>query len=113
MGDPKYGDLVARINTFNNLYAKAISGGVATVSGQEHARDMLSPNMPRDVMKAKIRVMMQEMQFELKSPGQVREKMKMRPLDQIPKEDVIPDDDIFGQGGGGGGGGGADPLGIR
>jgi hypothetical protein len=119
-GDPKYQDLVGRINTFNNLYARAISGGQSTVSGQTHAREMLSPNMPRDAMKAQIRVMMQEMQIEKQAPGKVRDKMKMRPLDQIPKEDVIPDDDIFGQGGGGtagvggqAGGGGNDPLGIR
>jgi hypothetical protein len=119
-GDPKYQDMVARINTFNNLYARAISGGVSTVSGQTHAREMLSPNMPRDAMKAQIRAMMQEMQIEKQAPGKVRDKMKMRPLDQIPKEDVIPDDDIFGQSGGGtagaggqAGGGGNDPLGIR
>jgi hypothetical protein len=112
-GDPKYQDMVARVNTFNNLYARAISGGVSTVSGQTHAREMLSPNMPRDAMKAQIRAMMQEMQIEKQAPGKVREKMKMRPLDQISKEDVIPDDDIFGQGGGGNAGGGGDASGGK
>jgi|SRR5580658_180391 hypothetical protein len=78
MGDPAWAKHVASTNTVINLYARAIGGGQMTVSAAEHAREMLNPTMPPAAYNATIQTMKQEIDLELKAPGQTMKQLLER-----------------------------------
>lgn len=73
---PELARFVAANNSLVNVYSRAVSGGTATVSGSEHAREMLSTAMSPQAYRAVVEQLQAEMLAALKSPGQVREQLK-------------------------------------
>jgi hypothetical protein len=74
--DPKQLSLNAATNSFINAYDAAVTGASGgTVSGKEHAHEMLNTVQSKEGYKAVMDVLDKEMEAALKSPGQIREMM--------------------------------------
>lgn len=66
--------LLTATNSLISVYSRAISPtGVPTVSGQEHARELLSAAYAKGQYRAAVDVMSQEMEAAQASPGSVRQ----------------------------------------
>ena len=74
--DTNLSKLQAATNTFINAYDSAITGSTGgTVSGKDHAREMLNAAMDNASYQAVMNVMDKEMEFALQSPNQVKKMM--------------------------------------
>lgn len=72
-GDVPARQLGAALNTFLNEYASAVAGNAGmTVSGREHAEQLLSTADSDAQMKGVIKVLQREMEFALATPDEVR-----------------------------------------
>jgi len=88
----------AALNTFINVYARAVSpSGAATVSDKEHARELLSRADSHEQLMGVLGVMRQEMDAALKSPEHVqkaqRERMTGKKGESKPDEKPLRMDD--------------------
>lgn len=76
-GDPNVIKLGSSLNSFINIYSRAINGGAApTVSDKEHAREVLSKYWSQGQLSAGIGIMQQEMKAAQDSPGAVRKELR-------------------------------------
>lgn len=70
--DPKIARFQAANTSLINAYAAAVGGGTVSVSGQEHARQMLSTAQGPEAYKATVDQLLKETAGALAAPGQVR-----------------------------------------
>jgi len=69
--------LAGSLNSLVNAYARAINPkGVATVSGANHAREIINEAMAKGQIATALSVMRAEMESAMAAPVQVREKMR-------------------------------------
>ena len=73
-GDPNVIKLNTAINSFINIYARAIAptGQGATVSDKDHAREMLEQAYADGQVEGAIDIMLREIQLAKETPGEVK-----------------------------------------
>lgn len=72
-GNPDVSAFVAANNTLVNEYDRAVSGGVGTVSGKEHAREMLNTAQTPEQYREVLKVMKREMDIAHKAARGARD----------------------------------------
>lgn len=76
-GDEGFANYVQQLNSLVNLYGRVISGGgKGTVSDNEHAREMLNPNMPLSAVKGSLKGFVTEINIAERAPETVRARMR-------------------------------------
>lgn len=76
-GDPNVVKLGIAINSFINVYARAINPtGVATISDKEHARELLAPYWSKGQIKAGLDQLNIELSSALGAPARVRQELR-------------------------------------
>ncbi len=77
MGDPDVVKLGIALNSFINVYSRAINpGGAPTVNDKEHARELLSDAWSSGQLQAGMGQLMKEMDLARKSPDIVRKSIR-------------------------------------
>lgn len=89
-GDAAWAAHVASTNALINLYARAAGGGTWTVSGSEHAREMLNPTMPPQAYNSTVRTISQELNNFLRAPAQTRQQMETGEIEPIGVDGGVP-----------------------
>ena len=90
-GDTKITQFATSLNALVNSYAAAISPNGGTVSDKEHARDILSTSMSQGQIRAGIKVLQQEIDAAIASPGQTmddQQKAWGQGSNDLPIEDI-------------------------
>jgi hypothetical protein len=76
-GDEGFATYVQQLNSLVNLYGRVISGGgKGTVSDNEHAREMLNPNMPLSAVRGSMKGFVTEIGIAERAPAAVRERIR-------------------------------------
>ena len=75
-GDPAVVRLGSVLNSYINVYARAIGGGNATVSDKEHAREVIAKEWSKGQIAGVIDIMTKEIEAAQASPGAVRKELR-------------------------------------
>jgi hypothetical protein len=75
-GDENTVELMSSLNTFINIYARAVTGQNPTVSDKDHARELLEPYWSKGQLAAGVALMRREMDLAKKSPDLAKERFK-------------------------------------
>lgn len=86
-GDPNVVKLGIAINSFINIYSRAVSPtGTPTVSDKDHAREILQGSWSQGQIESGMKQLEKEMDAAIASPGQVRKQLRDEHSGQGPKK---------------------------